>query len=157
MGSAVRPASTTPASWDAFSNVDAFVDEVLTELTTMTAERTRTTRASSKPALAGAALRKAIMAVWCVCFCGMQWRAIGQLSGIPFGTLYSLFARCTRQRLWCRLARPATPHLAAGLRRYGRAEHGGDRQPDLPFGPELLRAGRGRRQEDPRREGPYCR
>jgi len=32
MGSTVRPASTTPASWDAFSNVDAFMDEVLTEL-----------------------------------------------------------------------------------------------------------------------------
>lgn len=103
MGSAVRPASTTPASWDAFSNVDAFVDEVLTELTTMTAERTRTTRAGSKPALAGATLRKAIMAVWCVCFCGMQWRAIGQLSGIPFGTLYTLFARWTRLGLWRRL------------------------------------------------------
>lgn len=95
MGSAVRPARTTSASWDAFSNVDAFVDEVLTELTTMAAEGTRTTRAGSKPALAGAALRKSIMAVWCACFCGMQWRAIGQLSGIPFGTLYTLFARWT--------------------------------------------------------------
>ena len=25
----------------------------------------------------GAALRKAVMAIWCLCFCGMQWRAIG--------------------------------------------------------------------------------
>jgi hypothetical protein len=51
--------------------------------------------------LTGAALRKAIMAIWCVCFCGMQWRAIGQLCDIPFGTLYTLFARWTR--LWRRL------------------------------------------------------
>jgi len=29
-----------------------------------------------------------VMAVWCVCFCGMQWRAIGQLCDIPFNTLY---------------------------------------------------------------------
>lgn len=37
--------------------------------------------------LSRAALRKAIMAIWCVCFCGMQWRTIGRLSGILFGTL----------------------------------------------------------------------
>jgi IS5 family transposase len=43
------------------------------------------------------------MAIWCVCFCGMPWRAIGQLSGIPFGTLYTLFARWTRLGLWRRL------------------------------------------------------
>jgi len=103
MGSAVRPARTTPASCDAFSNVDAFVDEVLTELTAMAAKGTRTTRSGSKPVLAGAPLRKAIMAVWCVCFCCMQWRAIGQISGIPFGTLYTLFARWTRLGLWRRL------------------------------------------------------
>jgi hypothetical protein len=31
-------------------------------------------------------LRKAIMAIRCVGFCGMQWRAIGQLSSISFRT-----------------------------------------------------------------------
>ncbi len=51
--------------------------------------------------MTGAALRKTIMAIWCVCFCGMQWRAIGQLCDIPFGTLYTLFARWSR--LWRRL------------------------------------------------------
>jgi hypothetical protein len=45
-------------------------------------------------------LRKAIMAIWCLCFCGMQWRVIGQLCDIPFGTL---FARWTRLGLWRRL------------------------------------------------------
>ena len=43
------------------------------------------------------------MAIWCVGFCGMQWRAIGQLCDIPFGTLYTLFARWTRLGLWRRL------------------------------------------------------
>jgi Transposase DDE domain. len=103
MGTAVRPASTAPASWDAFADVDAFVDEVLAELATMTADGTRPNRVGPKPALTGAALRKAIMVIWRVCFCGMQWRAIGWLSGIPFGTLYTLFARWTRLGLWRRL------------------------------------------------------
>src|SRR3954451_8268630 len=64
---------------------------------------TKPTRRGPKPPLTGAALRKAIMAIWCVCFCGMQWRAIGQLCDIPFGTLYTLFARWTRLGLWRRL------------------------------------------------------
>jgi transposase len=103
MGSAVRPASSAPASWDAFADVDAVVDEVVTELAAMTADGTRTTRAGAKPALTGASLRKAIMAMWCVRFCGMQRRAIGRLSSIPFGTLHALFARWTRLGLWRRL------------------------------------------------------
>jgi transposase len=103
MGTAVRPASTTPSSWDAFSDVDAFVDAVLIELTAMASDGTRPTRPGPKVPLTGAALRKAIMAIWCVGFCGMQWRAIGHLSGIAFGTLYSLFARWTRLGLWRRL------------------------------------------------------
>ena len=53
-------------------------------------------RSGPKPPLAGAALRKAVMAIWRVCFCGMQWRAIGLLCDIPFATLYGLFARWTR-------------------------------------------------------------
>src|SRR4051795_2418943 len=77
MGTAVRTAKTSPASWDAFSDVDAFVDAVLTELAAMAADGTRRTR--TEPPLTGAALRKAILAIWCVAFCGLQWRAIGQL------------------------------------------------------------------------------
>src|SRR5918993_1415215 len=103
MGTAVRTAKTSPASWDAFSDVEAFVDEVLMELESMAADGTRPTRSGPKPPLAGAALRKAIMAIWCVGFCGLQWRAIGQLCDIPFGTLYTLFARWTRLGLWRRL------------------------------------------------------
>src|SRR3954466_15571832 len=103
MGTATRPAKTVPAPWDAFSDVDAFVDAVVSELAAMAADGTRPTRPGPKPALAGAELRKAIMAIWCVGFCGMQWRAIGELSGIAFGTLFSLFARWTRLGLWRRL------------------------------------------------------
>jgi hypothetical protein len=79
MGTAFTPAKTSPASWDAFRDVDAFVDAVLAELAAMAADGTRPTRRGPKPPLTGAALRKAIMAIWCVAFCGMQWRAIGQL------------------------------------------------------------------------------
>src|SRR5271166_2136705 len=45
----------------------------------------------------------AFVAIWCVCFCGMQWRVIGLLCDILFGTLYGLFARWTRLGLWRRL------------------------------------------------------
>jgi transposase len=103
MGTAFIPAKTSPASWDAFANVDAFVEAVLAELATMAADGTRSTRSGPKPPLTGAALRKAVLAIWCVAFCGMQWRAIGLLCDIPFSTLYTLFARWTRLGLWRRL------------------------------------------------------
>src|SRR5580693_4656279 len=103
MGTAVRPAKTSPGPWDALDDVDAFVDEVLAELEAMAKAGKRPIRPGPKPPLAGTALRKAVMAIWCVCFCGMQWRAIGLLCDIPFGTLYGLFARWTRLGLWRRL------------------------------------------------------
>ena len=102
MGTAVRPAKTSPGPWDAFADVDAFVDEVLVELAAMAKDGSRPMRSGPKPPLVGAALRKAVMAIWCVGFCGMPWRAIGQLCEIPFGTLYGLFARWTRLGLWRR-------------------------------------------------------
>ena len=103
MGTAVRPAKTSPGSWDAFADVDVFVDAVLAELAAMARDGARLQRPGPKPPLSGARLRKAVMAIWCVCFCGMQWRAIGQLCDIPFTTLYGLFARWTRLGLWRRL------------------------------------------------------
>ena len=66
MGTAFNRAKTSLASWDAFSDVDAFVDAVLAELAAMAADGTRPTRTRPKPPLAGAALRKATMAIWCV-------------------------------------------------------------------------------------------
>jgi transposase len=103
MGTAVRPAKTSPGSWDALADVDAFVDAVLDELAAMAKAGSRPQRPGPKPPLSGAALRRAVMAIWCVCFCGMQWRAIGLLCEIPFNTLYGLFARWTRLGLWRRL------------------------------------------------------
>jgi transposase len=103
MGTAVRPAKTSPGPWDAFADIDVFVDEVLAELAAMAMDGARPMRSRPKPPLAGAAPRKAVMAIWCVCFCGMQWRAIGLLCDIPFGTLYGLFASWTRLGLWRRL------------------------------------------------------
>ena len=38
MDTAFNPAKTSPASWDAFSDVDAFVDAVLAELAAMAAD-----------------------------------------------------------------------------------------------------------------------
>jgi transposase len=103
MGTAVRPAKTAPGQWDAFADVDTFVDEVLVELDAMAKDGSRPILPGPKPPLTGAALRKAVMAIWCVCFCGMQWRAIGRLCDIPFTTLYGLFARWTRLGLWRRM------------------------------------------------------
>src|SRR3954471_21415752 len=103
MGTAVRTAKTSPASWDAFSDIEAFVDAVLMELAAMAADGTQPTRSGPKPPLSRAALRKAIMAIWCVGFCGVQWRAVGHVCGISFITLYTLFARWARLRLWRRL------------------------------------------------------
>jgi hypothetical protein len=44
MGTAVRPAKTSPGPWDAFADVDVFVDEVLAELTAMARDGTRPQR-----------------------------------------------------------------------------------------------------------------
>jgi hypothetical protein len=149
MGTAFRPAKTSPAPWDAFSDVDAFVDAVLAELAAMAADGTR--RTHSEPPLSGAALRKAILAIWCVAFCGLQWRAIGQLSDIPFGTLYTLFARWTRV---APAAQPLDPFLVKGLRRSCRSQCCHHRQPVVPFGTDLLRARLRRRQEDQGHQSP---
>jgi hypothetical protein len=69
MGTAVRPAKTFPRPWDAFPDADVFVDEVLAELTAMARDGALPQGSGPKPPLAGAALRKAVMAIWCACFC----------------------------------------------------------------------------------------
>ena len=138
MGTAVRPAKTSPSPWDAFADVDAFVDEVLAELEAMAKDGSRPMRSGPKPPLVGAALRKAVMAIWCVGFCGMQWRAIGQLCEIPLR--HAVRAVRALDPAWplAPLARPTAPPLAPRLRRCAGAECGGDRQSLLSLGAKLL-------------------
>jgi hypothetical protein len=90
MGTAFTPARTSPASWDAFSDIEVFVDAVLVELAAMVADGTGRTRSGPKPPLTGAALRRS-----------SQWRSGASRSAacsgaasasFPFGTLYTLFA-----------------------------------------------------------------
>ena len=68
------------------------------------------------PVLSGAGLRRAIPAIGRLRFRGMRWRAIGQYSGIPFGSLFTLFARWIRLGSWRHLLdRPRrTWRLACG-------------------------------------------
>jgi hypothetical protein len=56
MGTAVRPARTSPGPWDAFADIDAFVEEVLAELEAMAKDGSRPMRSGPKLPLAGAAL-----------------------------------------------------------------------------------------------------
>jgi hypothetical protein len=64
MGTAVRPAKTSPGPWDEFADVDGFVDAVLAEVVALEKEDgTRPQRSGPKPPLAGAALREAVMAI----------------------------------------------------------------------------------------------
>jgi len=50
MGTAVRPAKTSPGRRDAFADVDVFVDEVLAELEAMAKNGDRPLRSGPKPA-----------------------------------------------------------------------------------------------------------
>ena len=47
--------------------------------------------------------RRVIGLIWMLTFGGMQWRIAGLLSGIPFTTLHTSFARWSRLGLWRRL------------------------------------------------------
>jgi hypothetical protein len=116
MGTAVLPAQTSTGPWDAFADVDAFVDEVLAELAVMAADGTRPIRSGPKPPLAEAALRKAVMAIWCVCF---WWHAMaGHRTALRHPLRHAL--RSIRSldpaRPLTPVAQPAAPRLAARVR-----------------------------------------
>jgi hypothetical protein len=53
MGTAFTPARTSSASWDAFSDIEVFVDAVLAELVAAATDGTRSTRSGPKPSLVG--------------------------------------------------------------------------------------------------------
>src|SRR4051794_11981543 len=107
----------------------------------MDRERVGVHRRGRKPDLS--LQRRLIGLIWMLTFGGMQWRIAGWLSGIPFTTLHTSFARWSRLGLWRRLGQrlaldwrlacgaevlpsvvvarspplpPAPPRLAPGLR-----------------------------------------
>ena len=149
MGTAFKPAKTSPASWDAFSDVDAFVDAVLAELAAMAADGTRSTRRGPKPPLTGAALRKAIMAIWCVCF--LRHAVAGDWPALRHSIRHALHPVRPLDPAVATPAQPLDPGLAAGLRRYCRSQRRHHRQPLMSFGADLLRPRLRWRQED---QGP---
>ena len=103
MGTTIQSAGTKSAFWDAFDDVEVFVAAVLGEIAQMQADRIRIRTKGPKAAMTGETFERSIMAIWSVAFGGMQWRTVGKLTGLPFGTLYALFARWTRLGLWNRL------------------------------------------------------
>jgi hypothetical protein len=96
MGTAFNPAKSSLASWDAFSDVDAFVDAVLAG-----PWRARSQHGAGRshhwPE------QHCARRSWRSGACASAACSIGQLCDIPFGTLYTLFARWTRLGLWRRL------------------------------------------------------
>ena len=84
-------------------------------------------RSGPKPAVGRLALSKAIMAIWCICFCGMQWRSIGLLCGL---------SRSAHAALWA--VRPLGPRLGLWrrllnrLRRTWRLACGDTPEPKAP-------------------------
>src|SRR5580704_15640279 len=137
MGTAVRPAKTSPGPWDALDDVDAFVDEVLAELEAMAKDGKRPIRPGPKPPLAGAALRKAVMAIWCVCFCGT---VAGHRTALRHPLRHAL--RTVRPldpaRPVAPVAQPVASRVATRLRGRSGTERRGHRQSILPLGAELL-------------------
>ena len=97
------PRSRRGDGWDALADLEVFVFAVEAELETMERERVGVHRRGRKPGLA--LRRRLIGLIWALTFGGMQWRVAGWLSGVPFTTLHSTFARWTRLGLWRRLGR----------------------------------------------------
>src|SRR3954464_2196204 len=89
-------APSTRISW-----VEVFIFAVEAELEAMDRERVGVHRRGCKPDLS--LRRRVIGLIWMLTFGGMQWRIAGLLSGIPFTTLHTSFARWSRRGLWRRL------------------------------------------------------
>src|SRR3954462_6729183 len=87
--------------WDALADMEVFVFAVEAELEPMERERFGVPRRGRKPDLT--LRRRLIGLIWTLTFGGMQWRVAGWLSGVPFTTLHSTFARWARLGLWRRL------------------------------------------------------
>jgi transposase len=87
--------------WNTLADVEVFIFAVEAELEAMDQERVGVHRRGCKPDLA--LRRRVVGLIWMLTFGGMQWRIAGLLSGIPFTTLHTSFARWSRLGLWRRL------------------------------------------------------
>jgi transposase len=87
--------------WNILADIEVFIFAVEAELEAMDRERIGVHRRGRKPDLS--LRRRLIGLIWMLTFGGMQWRIAGLLSGIPFTTLHSAFARWARLGLWRRL------------------------------------------------------
>jgi transposase len=87
--------------WNVLADIEVFIFAVEAELEAMDRERIGVHRRGRKPDLS--LRRRLIGLIWMLTFGGMQWRIAGLLSGIPFTTLHSAFARWARLGLWRRL------------------------------------------------------
>ena len=92
-----KPRASASSSWDALADIEVFITAAEAELVALERERTGVRRRKPDPVLR----RRLLGVTWMLTFGGMQWRLAGLLSGIPFTTLHSAFARWTR--LWRRL------------------------------------------------------
>src|ERR687889_967793 len=77
--------------WNALADIEVFVLAVEAELEAMDRERIGAHRRGRKPDLS--LRRRLIGLIWMLTFGGMPWRIAGLLSGTPFTTLHSAFAR----------------------------------------------------------------
>src|SRR3982074_3265653 len=96
--------------WNILADIEVFIFAVEAELEAMDRERGGVHRRGRKPDLH--LRRRLIGLIWMLTFGGMQWRIAGLLSGIPFTTLHTSFARWSRLGLWRRLGQ----RLALDLR-----------------------------------------
>src|SRR4051812_21701267 len=87
--------------WDTLADIEVFIFAVEAELEAIDRERVGVHRRGRKPDLA--LRRRLIGLIWTLTFGSLQWRTAGWLSGVPFTTLPSAFARWTRLGLWRRL------------------------------------------------------
>jgi len=94
------PRSCRGDGWNALADIEVFVFAVEAELEAMDRERVGVHRRGRKPDLT--LRRRLIGLIWTLTFGGLQWRTAGWLSGVPFTTLHSTFARWTRLGLWRR-------------------------------------------------------
>ena len=84
--------------WNALADSEVFVFAVEAELEAMDRERVGVHRCGRKPDRA-LRRRRLIGLIWTPTFGGLQWRVAGWLSGVPFTTLHSTFARWTLRGL----------------------------------------------------------